>query len=145
MKNILWGLMLVAGFANAAPFNHSAIQKGAISESCYRDPCSIGKVLSFRQIQKSPNQSMIELKVLGGTKSSSGRVSWNKKPHTVVVTCSKTAPSVAINGFEETLPLNPNGVPGAQENSAGLYLQACHAYKEGDSSAGAIKYGYNVQ
>ena len=144
MKKLLWGLLCMSGAVHAAPFNHTAIQKGARVESCYREPCSISQVISFRQIQKSANQSMIELRLLGGTQRPRGGIQWNPKPHTVVITCSKTSPVVAMDGDEETLSLNPNGVPGVQEDSAGLYLQACHAYTRGDSGQGAARFGYNL-
>lgn len=139
--------------AHAGVFDHSAIQRGAISMVCYRDPCSVVKVLGFRQLQRSETQSMIELKVLGGEKKWGKRnlnrtmekknISWNSSPHSIIITCSKTAPAWATNGYEEVLPLNPNGVPGRFENSAHLYFQACHAY-EGASGAGAARFGYNV-
>ena len=50
IKLILLSLGLFALNANAAnpTFNHKGIQKGATSSSCYRNPCSVVKVMDFK-------------------------------------------------------------------------------------------------
>lgn len=126
-------------------FNHSGIQKGAISESCYHDPCSVAKVTNFKQLQKSPEQSLIELTLLGGSRNwKSKKTLWNKSTHKVFITCSKERPTVAIDGQTTVVPLNPQGVPGVLYSDAELYLKACHNYEGADTKA-AVKFGYNIQ
>ena len=126
-------------------FNHSGVQKGAISESCYHDPCSVAKVTNFKQLQKSPEQSLIELTLLGGSRNwKSKKTLWNKSTHKVFITCSIERPTIAIDGQTTIVPLSPNGVPGVFYSDTTLYLRACHNYV-GDDSKAAIKYGYNIQ
>lgn len=137
-------LLSVASVAQASPFNHGLIQKGAINKGCYRDPCSVGKVVSFRKLQQSKDQSMIELKMLGGTQADGSRIVWNRKPHSLIITCSKTRPAIDMDGQASIIPLNPDGVPGVMENSASLYLQACHGYTQGDTAGASARYGYNI-
>lgn len=137
------GLTLAAN--QNVKFNHSGIQKGAISESCYHNPCSVAKVTNFKQLQKSPEQSLIELTLLGGSQDwKAKKVSWGKTTHKVFITCSLKRPTVAMDGQTTVVPLNPYGVPGVLYSDAMLYLKACHNYEGADTRA-AKKYGYNVE
>lgn len=136
---------IVSMGAVAASFNHAGIQKGSITESCYRDPCSVSKVLAFKQLSKSANSSMIELTLLGGSRPwSSKKVEWNKKPHKVYVTCSIQAPTLTLDGQVTTLPINRNmDVPGVLYSATELYLKACHNFN-GDATKAARRFGYDV-
>lgn len=129
-------------------FNHTGIQKGAISESCYREPCVVAKVLSFENISHTANTSRIKLILLGGERAyESKSVSWNKKPHTLIVNCSLSRPVIEKIGQQPTLiPLgNPSGgVPGALVGSAELYLKACHNFT-GTIEDAVSRFGYQVQ
>ena len=59
----LLAITLNATAANPT-FNHKGIQKGAISETCYRNPCSIGKVMKFEILKKTPQTTLIKLKLV---------------------------------------------------------------------------------
>lgn len=137
---------IVSMSAVAAGFNHSGVQKGSITESCYREPCSVSKVLAFKQLSKSANSSMIELTLLGGERPTfrSKTVKWNKKSHKVYVTCSIQAPTVTLNGQVTTLPINREmTVPGVLYSDTELYLKACHNFS-GDATKAARRFGYDV-
>ena len=140
-------LALLTFDANAAgpSFNHKGIQKGAISESCYRDPCGVVKVMNFDILKKTPQTTSIKLKVVGGSKGwNARRTDWNHDFHDIYITCSIKRPSVKVDRQTTILPLNRNGVPGVLMFTTELYLQACHNYI-GDDSTAAKKYGYNVR
>ena len=127
-------------------FNHKGIQKGAISESCYRDPCSIGKVMNFEIVKKTPQTTLIKLKLVGGSRNwNTKKIVWNHDFHTVYVTCSIKKPTLERDDQITILPLNPESiVPGVLISDAELYLQACHNYSNYDPKA-AKRYGYNVR
>lgn len=143
---IAMGLTSLSAVVYAASFNHSGIQKGSITESCYREPCSVSKVLAFKQLSKSAGSSMIELTLLGGEKQTfrSKTVKWNKKPHKVYITCSIQAPTVTMDSQVTTLPINRNmDVPGVLYSDTELYLKACHNFN-GDATKAARRFGYDV-
>lgn len=140
--------LLVAGWVAAQPrvqFDHSGIQKGAYTETCYHNPCSVAKVVSFKQLKQTATQSNIELTLLGGSKVwDSKKIDWNKKPHKVQVYCSITHPIVQIDRQKTLLPINDGfGVPGVLMVDAELYLQACHNFNRSVQKAAEI-YGYDV-
>ena len=152
MKKIAYSLILAAGFIMqptfAAPkFNHAGVQKGAISESCYHEPCSVGKVLSFKQLNKTANSSMIELTLLGGERKwKAKKTTWNAKPHKIYITCSTRSPTLTIGEQVTILPLNPSWTaPSVLYSTTQLYIQACHNIKNADESQVAKRFGYNVQ
>ncbi|MDH2274042.1 hypothetical protein [Moraxella porci] len=139
----LFSVPFLINTANAK-FNHTGVQVGKTLEGCYHNPCSIGKVKQFKILQKSPNQVMLELTILGGSREfNSRKITWNKKPHKAYVTCSKSKPSIGLEGEVDVVPLNPEFVPGMLYNSAQYYLQACHNYY-GSAEDGAKRFGYNV-
>lgn len=142
-------IFLFAACANAAApkFNHSGIQKGAYTESCYREPCSGAKVMQFNVIKKTPTSTLIKLKLVGASRHyNSKKIVWNDDFHNVYINCSLIRPTIQIEGNDEitVLPLNASGVPGVLISDASLYLRACHNYIGPDSTA-AEKFGYNVQ
>lgn len=59
-------LFLTPILTYAQDFNFSKIQKGATFKGCYHNPCSVGKVTNFKQLQKSPQQTMLELTIALG-------------------------------------------------------------------------------
>lgn len=140
-------LLVITYNANAAnpTFNHKGIQKGAISETCYRNPCSIGKVMKFEILKKTPQTTLIKLKLVGGSRNwDSKKIVWNHDFHTVYVTCSIKKPTLELDDQITILPLNAEGVPGVLISDAELYLQTCHNYK-GAIDKAAKKYSYNVR
>lgn len=147
MRNILFISLfsLFSMLVKAENFNHSAVKIGKITESCYHNPCSVAKIKGFRQLQKSPEQSMLELTLLGGKKEwKKKKIIWNKHPHKVYIICSKTHPTISIDGQSEVLPLSPDDmIPGVLMSDAELYFLACHAYK-GNVEDGVNKFGYHA-
>lgn len=126
-------------------FDHRNIQKGATSENCYRDPCSIVRVMDFKLLDKRSDYHFLKLKVVGGTRNwDSKKIIWNHNFHNLYITCSLESPTIQ-NGDQITkLPINPKmGIPGVLFGDGMLYAQACHNYN-GDVSDLANKYGYNV-
>lgn len=148
IKFLLLPVALLAFDANSANpnFNHKGIQKGAISESCYREPCSVGKVMNFEILKKTPQMTSVKLKLVGGSRNyNSKKIVWNHNSHNVYVTCSIKKPSIKIDNQITVLPLNPEfTVPGVLTSDAELYLQTCHNYN-GEITEGARKYGYNIR
>ena len=148
IKLILLSLGLFALNANAAnpTFNHKGIQKGAVSESCYREPCSVGKVMKFDILKKTHQTTSIKLKLVGGSRNyNSKKITWNHDFHDVYVTCSIKKPTVRMDDQITIVPINPEGaISGALMSDAELYLHTCHNYK-GDVTEAAKKYGYNVK
>lgn len=136
--------LLVSPFS-FANFDHSAVQKGAITESCYRDPCSGARVVDFKQLDVTENSSMIELTLLGYSKDwETEQKEWNQYSHKTYILCSLQAPTLILGSEVTTLPLNPRmGVSGALMSSTELYFQACHNY-EGDDTVGAGMFGYDI-
>lgn len=142
-------IFLFAACANAAApkFNHSGIQKGAYTESCYREPCSGAKVMQFNVIKKTPTSTFIKLKLVGASRNyNSKKIVWNHDFHNVYINCSLTRPTTQIEGNDDitVLPINPTGVAGVYVSNTELYLAACHNYN-GAIDKGARKFGYNVQ
>jgi len=150
MKSIIlfFGL-LMSGYLFAQPavkFDHTGIQKGAYTETCYHNPCSVARVQSFKQLKQTHTQSNIELTLIGGSKAwESQKIDWNKQPHKVQVFCSITHPMVQVGRQKTLLPINDGfGVPGALMVDAELYLQACHNFHSSVQKAAEI-YGYDVK
>lgn len=142
----LMSLVATSACVASVKFDHSAIQRGAISESCYHDPCSVAKVMDFQQIERGCNHSLIKLKVVGGSKPwDSKKIEWNNNPHNILITCSLEKPTVQIEDDITVLPINRRDtVPGVLVSTTELYLQACHNFHK-DSTEAAIKYGYDVR
>ena len=139
-------LALAAQQASAQSFNHSWLKRGAVSQSCYHDPCSVGKVVSFQKTRSTPEATTLNITLLGGEKSrNSSRIKWNSRPHTITVVCSKQRPTIISDQQETVIPLNTSlDVPGVLVSDAELYMQVCHNYG-GSLEDGAAKFGYNVQ
>lgn len=150
MKNIFFILLTLSialpAQANSSIFSHVGIQKSAISESCYHDPCSIAKVMEFNLLESNEDYHIVQLNVVGGTKSwKSKKVAWNSYPHNIYVTCSLRTPTVQIGDDFTTLPINSEyTVPGILYSTATLYLKACHNFNR-DATEAAVKYGYDVK
>lgn len=137
-------IFLLSFNANAANFNHTGIQKNAISQSCYHDPCSVVKVMDFELLTSKPNYRIIKLKVVGGQSEwDSKKIIWNHNFHDLYITCSLKQPSVQNGDQTTVIPINQDGVPGVLYADATLYLKACHNF-DGDSIDAAKRYGYNV-
>lgn len=147
-KFLLVSILLLTFDANAAnpTFNHKGIQKGTISESCYRDPCSVVKVVKFEILKKTPQATSIKLKLVGGSREwDAKKTLWNHDFHNVYVTCSIKKPTVKIGDQITIVPINPEGaISGVLISDAELYLHTCHNY-DGAIEEAAKKYGYNVK
>jgi len=129
----------------AAAFDFSGVQKGAQLESCYHDPCSIGRVVAFKQLSQTPAESNIELTLVGGSRGwDAEKIEWNHDAHKIQIQCSLTKPTLQIGDQVTVVPLNDSGVPGVLWSDAETYMQACHNYT-GEMGAGIQQYGYNVQ
>ncbi|PNK59815.1 hypothetical protein [Psychrobacter sp. FDAARGOS_221] len=126
-------------------FDHRGIQKGAISESCYHNPCSIVRVMDFKLLEKTPRHHMLKLKVVGGQRSwNSKKIVWNHHFHNLYITCSLQSPTVQTGDQVTVLPINQGmALPGVLYAEGVLYAQACHNF-DGDATDLAKKYGYNV-
>lgn len=140
-------LLLLSFNVNAASpnFNHKGIQKNAVSQSCYHDPCSVVKVMNFELLKNKPDHRLIKLKVVGGQSGwDTEKITWNHNFHDLYITCSLKKPTVK-NGSQTTIiPINRiDPVPGVLYADTTLYLKACHNF-DGDSTDAAKKYGYNV-
>lgn len=126
-------------------FDHSGVQVGAMTESCYHDPCSVAEVQGFKLVNQNSIESNIELTLLGGSRGFDAEsVAWNAEPHKIQVHCSITKPTLQIDDQVTVIPLNASGVPGVLWSDAETYMQACHNYT-GEMGAGIQQYGYNVQ
>lgn len=126
-------------------FDHSGVKKGETLSSCYRDPCSIGRVMEFKQLSQTPTESNIELTLVGGSRGwNAKKIEWNHEAHKIQIQCSLTKPTVQIDDQVTIVPLNDSGVPGVLWADAEYYMQACHNYT-GEMGAGIQQYGYNVQ
>lgn len=126
-------------------FDFSGVQKGSQFESCYHDPCSIARVMEFKQLNQTPTETNIELTVVGGSREfESEHIDWNHEAHKIQIQCSLTKPIVQIGEQVTVIPLNASGVSGVLWSDAETYLKACHNYT-GEMMAGIQQYGYNVQ
>lgn len=126
-------------------FDFSGVQKGSQLESCYHDPCSIARVMEFKQLNQTPTETIIELTVVGGSREfESEHIDWNHEARKIQIQCSLTKPIVQIGEQVTVIPLNASGVSGVLWSDAETYLQACHNYT-GEMMAGIQQYGYNVQ
>lgn len=117
-----------------------------ISESCYHDPCSVGKTLSIKIVRQDKDETTLNVKVLGGSKDwDSKKIEWNTEPHEITVVCSKSKPRVSIGDQTDILPLNNNlGVPGVLISTAEVYFEKCHSSNLPIEKA-VDKFHYNVQ
>lgn len=135
-------------FSAKIKFNHSGVQKGAIIKGCYHNPCSIGKVIKFKQLSKTSTSSQIELTMHGATQylddnGNPKKTIWNKQTHKVYVTCSIRYPTLTSGDDVHILPLNPNtSAYGANFNNINFYLTACH--NDPDEEKIVKKFGYKV-
>lgn len=116
-----------------------------ISESCYHDPCSVGKSISTKIVRESNDEITLNVKLLGGSKDwDSKKIIWNDEPHELTVTCSKRKPRISFGDQTDILTLNNEmGVPGVLISSAELYFNYCHSSKLPIDEA-TIKFNYNV-
>lgn len=148
IKLLLIPITLFTFNANAAnpSFNHKGIQKGATSTSCYRDPCSIVKVMNFKLLKNTSDYRLIKLKVVGGREGwESEKTVWNHSFHDLYITCSLKKPSVKNEDQVTIIPINrQEAVPGVLYADTTLYLKACHNF-DGESTDAAKKYGYNIK
>jgi hypothetical protein len=119
--------------------------------NCHMGSCSWAKPLSVRVVQKSEEQAILEVELLGGDSTHEDvenypstyegvDIKWNKEPHKVVITCSYKHPTVSMDGQVDELPLNPRGVPDILISATNLYFQFCHSY----DGNGIENFGYNV-
>lgn len=117
-----------------------------ISESCYHDPCSVGKTLSTKVVRQDKDETTLNVKVLGGSKDwDSTKIEWNAEPHEITVVCSKTKPRVSIGDQTDILTLNNDvGVPGVLISTAEIYFEKCHSSKLPIDQA-VQKFHYNVK
>lgn len=67
---IVLSLGLLAFDTNAANtnFNHQGVQNGAISESCYHDPCAVTRIMKSEIVKKKPGYTQLKLKAVSGYK-----------------------------------------------------------------------------
>lgn len=149
MKNIILTLFIsftaLSANANSIVFDHNGIQKGAVSESCYHNPCSIAKVMNFDLLESDDTYHIIKLNLVGGTRAwDSEKIIWNHYGHNIYVTCSLEAPTIQTGDQFTKLPINAEyTVPGVLYSSANLYLKTCHNFDK-DATEAAKKYGYNI-
>ncbi len=112
---------------------------------CHMDSCSWSKPISVHAVQKSSEQAVLEVNLLGGESANeNGKIKWSKKPHKITIVCSSQHPSVSINDQTDELALNPDGVAGVFTSGANLYFQYCHSYT-GDDAEASKKFGYNIR
>lgn len=137
--------LISTGSVARAVFTQAGLEDKPILKFCYRDPCSVAKVMSYKVLENHSTNQLLKLNLIGGSKNwDSKKITWNHKAHDVYIRCSLTKPTVQIGEQKTLIPLNPNGVYGAVMSDAGLYLKACHNYKGSDAEA-AQRFGYNVQ
>lgn len=147
IKFLLVSVFLLAFDANSAipNFNHGGIQKGAYTESCYHNPCSGAKVMKFDILKKTPDSTLIKLKLVGASRDwGAKKLIWNHESHDVYITCSIKKPSIKAWDEVTILSFDTYGVPGVLESSASLYLRACHNYV-GSVIKAARKYNYKIE
>lgn len=131
-------------YAKAPVFTHKGIQKEAMFEGCYHNPCSVAKVTNFKQLSKTATSSMVELTLLGGSRDwNSKKIAWGRRQHKVFITCSIQSPTVTVDDQVTIIPINANGVPGVLYNDYQLYMQTCHNFYGSEDQA-MKKFGYNV-
>lgn len=154
MKKIKYAvatLMLLIGFMTSAQaqsgvaFDHTGIQKGTIFETCYNNPCSLAKFDSYKIIEKTQDETLLRLSMLGGSRESETMdVDWNKSRHSVIINCSYTRPIVQVGDQSTLITLNDGlGVFDVIMVAADLYLKACHNF-EGFEYDAVTQYGYDV-
>ena len=149
---IVLSLGLLAFDTNAANtnFNHKGIQNGAISESCYHDPCAVTRIIKSEIVKQKPGYTQLKLKVVSGYKGwDAKKTTWGHEFYTMYVNCSLKRPNLANKSNIEgnILPLGvgeDSWIPGAEYPNTILYLQACHNY-DGETEKASKKFGYNIK
>jgi uncharacterized protein YecT (DUF1311 family) len=118
--------------------------------ACHMESCAWSKTLSHT-VTAVPGGSMHVLKLLGGSTKSGDfnatHIVWNKQPHVVSVTCSKTHPSVTAFGETDTLGLNAQGsdLPNVEMSAYSIYVGECHPdAKDLDPNALAERFNYQA-
>lgn len=140
--------VISAAQAKAMPlFDHSGIQKGNVEETCYHNPCSVGKDISYKVLSKTAKETKIELTILGGSRAwESKKIDWNKKPHQLYITCSVQKPTVQVDQQKTIVPFNSEmGIPGVLTVDAEIYLHVCHNAGYEDMDSIIQRFGYHVQ
>lgn len=124
-------------------FNHAGVQKGSKFNICTREPCSTVEVLDFKQVDQRPAHSDIDLTIKTGYYDTETKTqTWDKETQKVSVKCSLVLPTIIGMGVTQVIPLNPNGLSSAWQNSGAFYTKACH--NELDYMKVINKYQYNV-
>jgi hypothetical protein len=139
-------LLAGMGSAQTASFKVFNVKDKVTPGWCHMGECSLSKSVATRVIQKTPQQIILDVVLLGGT-STEGRakIRWNKKPHKITIVCSYSHPSIALGSQLDELPLNRNATwPGYLESSINLYFRYCHS-DTSDAEVAIKKFGYNVQ
>lgn len=101
---------------------------------CHMDECSWSLTKSRTVVRREVTGTLLRLSLLGGTSSNANDdgnapIRWNAKPHTANVFCSNRLPAVIMKtdaGFQVDVLDFVNGIPGALESSANLYVRICH-------------------
>lgn len=148
MKKIVLALLLLSASSYGLTANFQIFnQANKVSlGSCHMDECSYSKSISTQILQKNNTQVILKVKLLGGSSPMIGKtkITWNKKPHELIITCSKTAPSITIGDETTYLPFDPEwGVARVLESDAVLYFKYCHSMH--DYLKGIKKYKYNTK
>lgn len=141
---LLFGLSATA-VAGGSAFTQAGLNGQPVIKSCYRDPCSVARVMDYQVLQNNASNRLLKLKVAGGSQYwDSNKINWNNNFHNVYIRCSRTTPKVQIGTEKTLIPLNPKvGVPGVLVSDTELYLKACHNFDGRDTDA-ARKFGYNI-
>lgn len=130
---------------SSAPFDVSGLKKGNISRNCYKSPCAVSKLVSFKNRGPVGDGITVDLELLGGeSDDENSPVTWNDKTHTVSIHCSKTKPSTTLDGKVEYLPIGPN-YPAVLYSAGQLYMETCHNFKSYTVEDGAEKFGYHLE
>ena len=130
---------------SSAQFDVSGLKKGKISRNCYKSPCAVSKIVSFKNRGPVGDGITVDLELLGGeSDDENSPVTWNDKTHTVSVHCSKTKPSTTLDGKVEYLPIGPN-YPAVLYSAGQLYMETCHNFKSYTVEDGAEKFGYDLE
>ncbi len=141
-------LVSVGALASDDWYDFSGAKKGAVLETCYKDPCSVSKVLENKILLDDPENDLvlIKLKLLGGSKAwDSKKTKWNRQAHDVLIGCSQKSPSIKTADEAITiLPFNKEyGIDGVLMSDAELYMKTCHNF-DGDNVEFANFYEYDV-
>lgn len=131
--------------ADPGQFDFSGLKKGHISKNCYREPCAVAKLVSFKNRGPDGDGVTVDLELLGGESTNENSpITWNEKTHKVSVHCSKTKPSTTLDGKVEYLPIGPH-YPAVLYSAGQLYMETCHNFKSYTVEDGAEKFGYDLE